>query len=332
MLWIGERTRQLDGAHVEFLRGVGNPIGCKIGPTTDARRACSRCARRSTPTASPAGSRSSPGWAPTRSRTRLPPAAARPSRDAGHPVVWACDPMHGNTFTAPSGRKTRALRRHPRRDRRLLRAHRAEGTWPGGIHVELTGDDVTECLGGAEEILDADLDDRYETMCDPRLNGRQSLDLAFRVAELLRASPAWPEPHDDGASTLTARPGRSANVAAAVVAPDGDGRRPSATPTAPFRLASIDQAARPRGRRWSPSRRASSRSTTPVGQPGCTLRHLLAHAGGYPFDGAEPIARPARARIYSNTGIELAADARRRGRRRCRSPTTSPRRCSSRSA
>jgi 3-deoxy-7-phosphoheptulonate synthase len=107
-------------------------------------------------------------------------------RDAGHPVVWACDPMHGNTFTAPSGRKTRHLDAVLQEIAGFFAAHRQVGTWPGGVHVELTGDNVTECLGGAEEILDTDLDTRYETMCDPRLNARQSLDLAFRVAELLR--------------------------------------------------------------------------------------------------------------------------------------------------
>ena len=107
--------------------------------------------------------------------------------DAGHPVVWACDPMHGNTFTSAGGRKTRHFDDICGEIAGFVRAHRAEGTWPGGIHVELTGDDVTECLGGAEAILDAQLDDRYETICDPRLNGRQSLDLAFRLAELMRA-------------------------------------------------------------------------------------------------------------------------------------------------
>ena len=104
--------------------------------------------------------------------------------DAGHPVVWACDPMHGNTYRAPSGARP-ATSTTSSRDRRVRRAHRAEGTWPGGIHVELTGENVTECLGGADALSDADLDDRYETMCDPRLNARQSLDLAFRVAELI---------------------------------------------------------------------------------------------------------------------------------------------------
>jgi 3-deoxy-7-phosphoheptulonate synthase len=105
---------------------------------------------------------------------------------AGHPVVWACDPMHGNTFTLAGGRKTRHFEDICAEISGFFRAHRAEGTWPGGLHVELTGDDVTECLGGAEEILDEHLGERYETMCDPRLNARQSIDLAFRIAELLR--------------------------------------------------------------------------------------------------------------------------------------------------
>ena len=104
---------------------------------------------------------------------------------AGHPVVWTCDPMHGNTFTS-NGRKTRHFDEIMRELTGFFAAHRDAGTWPGGIHVELTGEDVTECLGGAERVEDVHLDDRYETMCDPRLNARQSLDLAFRVAELLR--------------------------------------------------------------------------------------------------------------------------------------------------
>jgi 3-deoxy-7-phosphoheptulonate synthase len=106
---------------------------------------------------------------------------------SGHPVVWACDQMHGNTFTTAAGRKTRHFDEIIRELTGFFAAHRAAGTWPGGIHVELTGEDVTECLGGAETVEDVDLDDRYETMCDPRLNARQSLDLAFQVAELLRA-------------------------------------------------------------------------------------------------------------------------------------------------
>jgi 3-deoxy-7-phosphoheptulonate synthase len=183
MLWIGERTRELGGAHVEFLRGVGNPIGCKVGPGMEPAELLALCEALN----------------PARIAGRLTlitrmgadhvEAALRPLlrvvTDAGHPVVWACDPMHGNTFTAPSGRKTRHFDDVMREIAGFVRAHNAEGTWPGGIHVELTGENVTECLGGADGLSAADLDDRYETMCDPRLNARQSLDLAFGVAELI---------------------------------------------------------------------------------------------------------------------------------------------------
>jgi 3-deoxy-7-phosphoheptulonate synthase len=112
----------------------------------------------------------------------------RAVRDSGHPVVWACDPMHGNTFTSVGGRKTRHFDDIIREIAGFVNAHRLEGTWPGGIHVELTGDNVTECLGGADDLTDADLDHRYQTVCDPRLNARQGLDLAFGVAELIRSS------------------------------------------------------------------------------------------------------------------------------------------------
>ena len=185
MVWIGERTRQLDGAHVEFFRGIHNPVGCKVGPTATADEILELCEALN------------PGRVPGRLTliTRmgaekitdsLPP-LLRAVADAGHPVVWACDPMHGNTFTAPSGRKTRHFDAILDEIRGFFDSHRAEGTWPGGVHVELTGDAVTECLGGADELVDDDLGLRYETACDPRLNGRQSLDLAFRVAELLSA-------------------------------------------------------------------------------------------------------------------------------------------------
>jgi 3-deoxy-7-phosphoheptulonate synthase len=184
MLWIGERTRQLDGAHIEFLRGVGNPLGCKLGPTATAEEALDLCEVLN-PERVPGRLTLISRMGADAVEDRLRPLLAA-VRDAGHPVVWACDPMHGNTFTSEGGKKTRHLDRVLAEIAGFFAAHRAEGTWPGGVHVELTGDDVTECLGGAEEILDADLDDRYETMCDPRLNGRQSLDLAFRVAELLQ--------------------------------------------------------------------------------------------------------------------------------------------------
>ena len=116
----------------------------------------------------------------------LPP-LVRAVRDSGHPVVWVCDPMHANTITTASGSQDAPLRRRHGRDRGFFSGHREEGTWPGGVHLEFTGDDVTECIGGAEAVLEEQLDGRYMTLCDPRLNARQSLDLAFRVAELMRA-------------------------------------------------------------------------------------------------------------------------------------------------
>ena len=187
MLWIGERTRDVDGAHVEFLRGVGNPLGCKLGPTATAADTLELCEALN-PARIPGRitliTRMGAGEVEGRLRPLL-----RAVTDAGHPVVWACDPMHGNTYTASNGRKTRHFDAIVGEIAGFVRAHRAEGTWPGGIHVELTGDNVTECLGGGDEVLDAHLDDRYETICDPRLNGRQSVDLAFRLAELITGAP-----------------------------------------------------------------------------------------------------------------------------------------------
>jgi len=185
MLWIGERTRQLDGAHVEFLRGVGNPIGVKIGPTTTADYVLSLC--------EVLNPKRVPGRLTLISRMGADNVEAslrpllRAVREAGHPVVWACDPMHANTFTADNGRKTRHFDAILREIVGFVAAHRAENTWPGGIHIELTGENVTECLGGVEAVSQDDLDVRYETVCDPRLNARQSIDLAFQVADLVRS-------------------------------------------------------------------------------------------------------------------------------------------------
>jgi 3-deoxy-7-phosphoheptulonate synthase len=185
MLWIGERTRQLDGAHLEFASGIKNPIGCKIGPSVTPDEAVAICERLNPERV--------PGRVTLISRmgakhvTEGLRPILRAVSDAGHPVVWVCDPMHGNTFTSISGRKTREFEDVLREIAGFFAAHRAEQTVPGGVHIELTGDDVTECLGGAEKILDAQLDDRYESICDPRLNARQSLDLAFRLSEQLRS-------------------------------------------------------------------------------------------------------------------------------------------------
>ena len=186
MLWIGERTRQLDGAHVEFLRGVGNPIGCKIGPSTDAEFVLELC-QALNPARVPGRLTLISRMGADKVESSLRP-LLRAVTDAGHPVVWACDPMHANTFTSTSGHKTRHFDDIMREITGFVAAHRAEGTWPGGIHVELTGDNVTECLGGADDLQVSDLVDRYQTVCDPRLNARQGLDLAFAVAELIRTS------------------------------------------------------------------------------------------------------------------------------------------------
>jgi 3-deoxy-7-phosphoheptulonate synthase len=183
MLWIGERSRQLDGAHVEFLRGVDNPIGCKLGPTATADEVLGLCETLN-PDRVPGRLTLITRMGAHAIASVLPPLLAA-VRDAGHPVVWACDPMHGNTFTSDTGRKTRHFDDVLAEIAGFFAAHWAEGTWPGGVHIELTGDDVTECLGGGDALSHADLDDRYETICDPRLNGKQSIDLAFQVAELL---------------------------------------------------------------------------------------------------------------------------------------------------
>ncbi len=184
MVWIGERTRQVDGAHVEFFSGIQNPIGCKIGPTATPDEVLALCEALN-PSRDPGRLTLITRMGADKVETGLPP-LLEAVRDEGHPVVWQCDPMHGNTYTAPGGRKTRHFDAVLAEISGFFRAHRAAGTWPGGVHIELTGDNVTECVGGSHEILDSDLDLRYETMCDPRLNARQSLDLAFRVSELLR--------------------------------------------------------------------------------------------------------------------------------------------------
>ncbi|MGH9151520.1 MAG: class II 3-deoxy-7-phosphoheptulonate synthase [Acidimicrobiales bacterium] len=183
MLWVGDRTREPDGAHVEFLAGVGNPLGCKVGPTATVDGVLGVCERLD-PDRTPGRLTLISRMGAARLAGALPP-LLRAVRDAGHPVVWACDPMHGNTYVAPGGRKTRHFDDVMAEMELFFGTCRVEGVWPGGMHVELTGDAVTECLGGADDVADLDL--RYTSACDPRLNGRQSLDLAFRVAELLRA-------------------------------------------------------------------------------------------------------------------------------------------------
>ncbi len=185
MLWIGDRTRATGSAHVEFLSGVGNPVGCKLGPSATPEEVMELCERLD-PNRAPGRLTLITRMGVNRVSRTLPPLIDA-VRSAGHPVAWVCDPMHGNTFTSPSGRKTRHFDDVMGEIETFFAVCRAEGAWPGGVHVELTGDDVTECLGGSEEILEGHLDVRYTTACDPRLNARQSIDLAFRVAELLRS-------------------------------------------------------------------------------------------------------------------------------------------------
>ncbi len=185
-LWIGERTRQLDGAHVEFLRHIRNPIGVKLGPTTTPDDALALIERLN-PDAEPGRLTFVTRMGAGRIREALPPLIEK-VRQSGAPVAWVCDPMHGNTFEAPSGHKTRRVDDVLDEVAGFFEVHRALGTHPGGIHIEFTGDDVTECVGGGHPIVEGDLHQRYETACDPRLNRSQSLDLAFMVAELYRKS------------------------------------------------------------------------------------------------------------------------------------------------
>jgi 3-deoxy-7-phosphoheptulonate synthase len=184
LLWIGERTRDLDGAHVEFFRHVRNPIAVKLGPTVSPDDALSLMERLN-PDQEPGRLTFITRLGATKVREVLPPLVETVTR-VGAPVVWICDPMHGNTFEAPSGHKTRRFDHVLDEVAGFFEVHRALGTHPGGIHVEFTADDVTECIGGGHEIAEGDLVQRYETACDPRLNRRQSLDLAFIVAEMYR--------------------------------------------------------------------------------------------------------------------------------------------------
>jgi 3-deoxy-7-phosphoheptulonate synthase len=185
MLWVGERTRSPDGAHADFFAGVGNPLGCKIGPTAspaDVLDLCERLDPDRTPGRLTLICRMGAG----RVADALPP-IVQAVTEAGHPVVWACDPMHANVFRTAAGYKTRRFEDIMAEIGGFFAVCRECGVWPGGVHLEFTGEDVTECLGGAEEVLEDQLSVRYHTLCDPRLNARQSLDLAFRLAELMRS-------------------------------------------------------------------------------------------------------------------------------------------------
>jgi 3-deoxy-7-phosphoheptulonate synthase len=190
-VWIGERTRQLDGAHVELLSHIKNPIGVKLGPTTSPDDAIA-LANKLNPDNEAGRLTFITRMGAGKIRDLLPNLVEKVTA-AGVPVAWVCDPMHGNTFEASSGYKTRRFDDVIHEVQGFFDVHRALGTWPGGVHVELTGDDVTECVGGGEALLEVDLGHRYESVCDPRLNRVQSLELAFLVAEMLRNVQA-PEP------------------------------------------------------------------------------------------------------------------------------------------
>ncbi len=182
-IWVGERTRDLDGAHVDFVSRVRNPIGVKLSPKADPDEVL-RLIDKVDPHREPGRLTFITRMGAGAVRESLPPLVERVTA-SGAVVTWICDPMHGNTFESASGFKTRDFEDVVGEVRGFFEVHESLGTVPGGIHVELTGNDVTECIGGAEKILDADLGTRYESVCDPRLNHQQSLELAFLVAEML---------------------------------------------------------------------------------------------------------------------------------------------------
>jgi 3-deoxy-7-phosphoheptulonate synthase len=185
-LWVGERTRQPGGAHIEFLSGIKNPIASKLGPTATPDEVFELCDRLNPH--NEAGrltfiSRMGSGLV----EEKLPPLLRRVS-DAGREVVWVCDPMHGNTFITAGGRKTRRFDDILAEIKAFFAVCQQEDVVPGGVHLELTHEAVTECLGGAEEVLDTHLSDHYAALCDPRLNARQSLDLAWELSEMLQST------------------------------------------------------------------------------------------------------------------------------------------------
>ena len=184
MLWVGDRTRQLDGAHIEFIKGIENPIGLKVGPTTDINELLkiievvnpNNISGRITLICRMGAEKIS----------LILPNIRKQIKKTDNNVVWACDPMHGNTIKASSGYKTRPLKNIISEIEQFFKINRDEGTYPGGIHLEMTGQDVTECIGGIKEITEDDLKSRYHTYCDPRLNASQSLELAFLLSDFLK--------------------------------------------------------------------------------------------------------------------------------------------------
>ena len=188
MIWIGDRTRQPDGAHVEYARGVLNPVGLKCGPTTTAED-LKVLIQRLNPTNEEGKLTLIARFGAGKVAENLP-RLIKAVQEVGANVTWVCDPMHGNTIKSATGYKTRPFDSVLREVREFFAVHEAEGTIPGGVHFEMTGLDVTECTGGVRDVTDEDLSDRYHTACDPRLNASQSLELAFLVAEELVARRA----------------------------------------------------------------------------------------------------------------------------------------------
>jgi 3-deoxy-7-phosphoheptulonate synthase len=184
MLWIGDRTRQLDGAHVEFMRGIKNPIGLKCGPSLEADELL-RLIAALNPANIPGRLTLIARFGADKVAEKLPALVRAVKREGAH-VVWSSDPMHGNTIKLQSGYKTRPVERILEEIRNFFAIHRAEGTHAGGVHFEMTGQNVTECLGGAQGLKEIDLADRYQTACDPRLNASQALELAFLIAQGIR--------------------------------------------------------------------------------------------------------------------------------------------------
>jgi len=185
MVWIGDRTRQADHAHVEFCRGIKNPLGLKTGPSQKPDELM-RLIDMLNPENEPGRLTLICRVGADKAGDLLPPLVRAVKRE-GRSVVWSCDPMHGNTISSASGYKTRPFDQILKEVRAFFQVHAAEGTHAGGVHLEMTGQNVTECTGGARAISDEDLNDRYHTVCDPRLNAEQSIELAFLLADLLKA-------------------------------------------------------------------------------------------------------------------------------------------------
>ena len=184
MLWVGDRTRQLDGAHIEFVRGIENPIGIKIGPTTDENELL-----KILDYVNPDNEGGKITLICRMGADKIDnhlPKIVKKIKSEGRVVIWACDPMHGNTIKSNTGYKTRPVSNIFSEIQKFFTIHRSLGSYPGGIHLEMTGSDVTECMGGLQQITDEDLKNRYHTFCDPRLNASQSIEIAFLISEYLK--------------------------------------------------------------------------------------------------------------------------------------------------